>query len=329
MNSINIPTVSVIIPVYNVKDYVLQAIDSVINQKVKPFEVIIVDDGSTDGSGDIIDANYDQIPFIKIIHTINQGLGQARNEGTMLASGEFIYYFDSDDLLMPDLISDFIKIYKENPCIDVFAFSAESFSDESTSDANIQKDKLPVYKRTIEGVYDTGCNAFVKLSQNGTFFPNAWLYIFKKSLQSDNNLFFKRIIHEDEEFTPRLFLKASLTVITNKKYFKRRVRAGSIMQTSRSEKNIIGYLESINTLVELKNNSTGLCEKYLNVRIRQNIVHIFSILKQSNITLSQSTNESLAKVLKGNTDSLVFIAKYNVFIYKVAKYFLKRIGFIV
>ncbi|WP_407250618.1 glycosyltransferase family 2 protein [Klebsiella pneumoniae] len=180
MNSINIPTVSVIIPVYNVKDYVLQAIDSVINQKVKPFEVIIVDDGSTDGSGDIIDANYDQIPFVKIIHTINQGLGQARNEGTMLASGEFIYYFDSDDLLMPDLISDFIKIYKENPCIDVFAFSAESFSDESTSDANIQKDKLPVYKRTIEGVYDTGCNAFVKLSQNGTFFPNAWLYIFKK-----------------------------------------------------------------------------------------------------------------------------------------------------
>ncbi|MBM0546780.1 glycosyltransferase family 2 protein, partial [Klebsiella pneumoniae] len=103
MNSINIPTVSVIIPVYNVKDYVLQAIDSVINQKVKPFEVIIVDDGSTDGSGDIIDANYDQIPFVKIIHTINQGLGQARNEGTMLASGEFIYYFDSDDLLMPDL----------------------------------------------------------------------------------------------------------------------------------------------------------------------------------------------------------------------------------
>ncbi|HBV4510143.1 TPA: glycosyltransferase family 2 protein, partial [Klebsiella pneumoniae] len=94
MNSINIPTVSVIIPVYNVKDYVLQAIDSVINQKVKPFEVIIVDDGSTDGSGDIIDANYDQIPFVKIIHTINQGLGQARNEGTMLASGEFIYYFD-------------------------------------------------------------------------------------------------------------------------------------------------------------------------------------------------------------------------------------------
>lgn len=75
---------------------------------------------------------------------------------------------------------------------------------------------------------------------------------FQKSLQSDNNLFFKRIIHEDEEFTPRLFLKASLTVITNKKYFKRRVRAGSIMQTSRSEKNIIGYLESINTLVELK-----------------------------------------------------------------------------
>ncbi|MCE0407708.1 glycosyltransferase [Klebsiella oxytoca] len=124
MNSINIPTVSVIIPVYNVKDYVLQAIDSVINQKVKPFEVIIVDDGSTDGSGDIIDANYGQIPFVKIIHTINQGLGQARNEGTMLASGEFIYYFDSDDLLMPDLISDFIKIYKENPYIDVFAFSA-------------------------------------------------------------------------------------------------------------------------------------------------------------------------------------------------------------
>lgn len=172
-------------------------------------------------------------------------------------------------------------------------------------------------------------NAFVKLSQNGTFFPNAWLYVFKRSLQSDNDLFFKRIIHEDEEFTPRLFLEASLTVITNKMYFKPRVRAGSIMQTSRSERNVTGYLESINTLVELKNNSSGLCKKYIDVRIRQNIVHIFSILKQSNMTLTHSTNESLSKVLKANADPLIFIAKHNVFIYKVAKYFLKRIGFIV
>ena len=101
------------------------------------------------------------------------------------------------------------------------------------------------------------------------------------------------------------------------------------MQTSSSERNVTGYLESINTLVELKNNSSGLCKKYIDVRIRQNIVHIFSILKQSNMTLTHSTNESLSKVLKANADPLIFIAKHNVFIYKVAKYFLKRIGFIV
>ena len=78
MRDTNLPTLSVVIPVYNVSKYVLEAIDSVINQTITPFEVIIVDDGSTDNSGELVEQYYSEIQYVKIIHTHNQGLGEAR-----------------------------------------------------------------------------------------------------------------------------------------------------------------------------------------------------------------------------------------------------------
>ena len=105
--------VSVIVPVYNVKKYLKQCVISILNQDYSNLELILVDDGSTDGSGDICDIFKDEFPSILVIHQENQGLSAARNTGTKAATGYYISYIDSDDWVTPDYISYQIKLAKK------------------------------------------------------------------------------------------------------------------------------------------------------------------------------------------------------------------------
>lgn len=90
-------TVSVIIPVYNVKSYLERCVHSVQNQTYKDLEIILVDDGSTDGSGDLCDQIAADEPRIRVVHQQNQGLSGARNTGIRAAKGEYVVFLDSDD----------------------------------------------------------------------------------------------------------------------------------------------------------------------------------------------------------------------------------------
>lgn len=94
---------SIIIPVFNVEKYVQTCLDSVIEQSFRNFEVIVVDDGSTDGSPTICDAAAKQDGRICVIHQQNGGLSAARNAGLDIARGEWIGFLDSDDFIMPDM----------------------------------------------------------------------------------------------------------------------------------------------------------------------------------------------------------------------------------
>ncbi|RWR01192.1 capsular biosynthesis protein [[Pantoea] beijingensis] len=319
------PKLSVIIPVYNVNKYVLLAIDSVINQTVKPFEIIIVNDGSTDNSGDLVEKHYGHLSNVNIIHTINQGLGEARNVGTRAANGDFIYYFDSDDLLELNLIAEFNKQFYKDPDIEIYAFSAESFVDDIVqSDLELQV-KLPRYRREIEDTFECGEDAFNALSLKELFFPNAWLYIYKRRIQTQNDLFFKPIIHEDEEFTPRLFFSAGKTVVTDSVFFRRRVRAGSIMQTRRSEKNIIGYIRSIEAVEVISATSHNMISrKNLEQRIINNLINIIQVEKELGETLCAETRKESSKVKNKYHNVLTRMAEINFFSYRVLRFLLRK-----
>ena len=89
--------ISVIIPVFNVRPYLAKALESVIRQTYSHLEIIVVDDGSTDGSGDICDEFAARDERIKVIHQENRGLSAARNAGLDRAAGEYIAFLDSDD----------------------------------------------------------------------------------------------------------------------------------------------------------------------------------------------------------------------------------------
>ena len=98
----NTPLLSVIIPVYNVEDYVARCVDSVLNQTYGNLEVILVDDGAKDSSGDICDTLALKDSRVRVIHKENGGLSSARNVGLDMATGEYITFVDSDDWLEAD-----------------------------------------------------------------------------------------------------------------------------------------------------------------------------------------------------------------------------------
>jgi len=95
--------VSVIVPVYNVAAYLPKCLDSILNQTLEDIEVLCIDDGSTDGSGEILDKYAGQEQRIKVLHTENRGYGAAVNTGLDAAGGEFIGIVESDDCILPDM----------------------------------------------------------------------------------------------------------------------------------------------------------------------------------------------------------------------------------
>ncbi len=102
--------VSIIIPVYNVEEYLEQCLDSVINQTYKNLEIWLVDDGSKDSGGKICDKYKELDSRIRVIHKENGGLSSARNVALDLMKGEYVYFLDSDDFISLDLIETYIDL---------------------------------------------------------------------------------------------------------------------------------------------------------------------------------------------------------------------------
>lgn len=100
------PLISVIVPVYNVKTLLPRCINSLLSQKFTDYELLLIDDGSTDGSGDICDEYGKKDSRIKVIHKQNEGVSKTRNRGIDEARGEWITFVDSDDYITPDYLSD-------------------------------------------------------------------------------------------------------------------------------------------------------------------------------------------------------------------------------
>ena len=108
------PTVSVIVPVYQVEAYLPQCIDSILAQSFQDFELILVDDGSPDGSGEICDRYAERDPRIHVLHKKNAGVSCARNSGLELAAGEYVTFCDSDDAYEPEHLEILLRRLLDN-----------------------------------------------------------------------------------------------------------------------------------------------------------------------------------------------------------------------
>ena len=203
------PLLTVVIPVYNVEKYLNRCLESILIQGWKNYDIILVDDGSTDRSPQICDDYVKAYDFISVIHKENGGLSDARNTGLSQAKGEYVYFPDSDDWIEPDT---FIALAEalESQKFDIISFNREFVKGEE--DVIISD---PVETQVFEGK-----DAFVQMLKHSyiTGFANDKIY--RKSLFIDNNILFpKGKYYEDLGTNYKLFLSAKKVYATNQKYY--------------------------------------------------------------------------------------------------------------
>lgn len=148
------PALSVIVPVYNTKKYLNQCIDSIIHQSYTDMEIIIVDDGSTDGASEICDQYKDIDERIHVIHQENKGLISARYTGVIHAKGEYIGFVDSDDWITEDMYECLMTIAKKEQC-DIVSMGYTEVSGERMREED---------DATLSGIYEKGKNMDVVFS---------------------------------------------------------------------------------------------------------------------------------------------------------------------
>lgn len=261
-------TFSIIIPVYNVEKYIRECLDSIVKQSFTDYEVILVDDGSTDSSGAICDEYAAKYDSISVIHQENGGAASARNEGIKAAKGEWIWFVDSDDFISEDALKvlDFAfskykadmycfnacKVFEQSDKREKLLFSCENFNVDVSSDEKKLSffcEELLDYKRGWE----------------------VWLRIYKRDIIFGEKLAFanmSEVFAEDLDFTLRYLLYADrIYYICDILYFYRQV--GTSLVHSYDENTVIPRLENLalNVYDEIKK----IRSKYL----RKNFYRIY------------------------------------------------------
>ena len=161
--------ISVIIAIYNTRKYLNRCLDSVINQKYKNLDIILIDDGSTDGSESVCDAYARNDVRIRVIHKNNEGLSVARNNALSIASGEYVSFIDSDDVLAPNLFEQAVEAIKKN---DVDFVKYEYCTEEADLYANQPVDMCTIFSG----------QEITDLILRDKFGSQLWQYLFKISL---------------------------------------------------------------------------------------------------------------------------------------------------
>lgn len=220
---------SIIVPIYNSEEYLHRCIESCLNQTFCDIEVILVNDGSTDASEAICQEfakNDSRIVYIKKEH---DGPSGARNYGLKKATGDYIVFLDSDDFLSLDACEQFHKIIRRKRA-DVICGTILEEQNGNTSRLTSSQDG---YGKQISG------SGYLKHELNKrTYRAMACTNVYRRGFIIKNNLFFmKGIVHEDAEWTPRMFLKAKMVIDTNNEFYHYIIREGSITRNKNFRKN--------------------------------------------------------------------------------------------
>lgn len=234
------PFFSVIVPVFNVEPYLRACLDSLLAQTFRDFEVIAVDDGSTDGCGGICEAYAAADPRVRVIHKPNGGLVSARNRGLAGSSGKYILYADGDDTVKPEMLSFIYSVIRSCPQEpDMVLFGADEVFDGHTGAVSnnleeglyyadrIQKEIVPYLFTDSRGYFGMG----------RTVFAHTWDKACRRELQESSFVRDERIrMLTDVPLTYECILKSGSVYVCNERLYRyNRTNAGSIRACGKEE----------------------------------------------------------------------------------------------
>ena len=289
----NTPKVSIIVPVYNTELYLVECINSLIGQTYSNIEIILIDDGSTDKSGQICDDYSNDYDFIKVIHKENEGLGMARNTGLENVHGQYVYFQDSDDYIDCDIIEKLVMALKENDadvCLTGFKVIDDCKQIKYRSD----------YK---DMVYKGNEVKFVLLPKMLGSLPDgtdriemsASAQLYSTKLIMEHNLRFvseKKYISEDLVFNIDYMQYAKVAITISEIGYYYRVNEYSLSHQYRSdriEKTIFFYSFILDRLMEL-----GFSKDDINRHTKQFFIGVRSCISQER----NNKNDNLKKKIE-------------------------------
>ena len=226
-------SISVVVAVYNIEDYICECVDSIINQTIQPEEIILVDDGSTDRSSALCDEYAEKNTNIRVIHQKNAGLSAARNTGIEHAQGVWVYFVDGDDILAPDVIESFLAVLTAHEGdVEFIQGRMTWFVDGSN---NFKPDE--VYIPDEWTYFAKSQLVMARMLEEKGAFRMGIRGLYRRNFLIQNDLMFvPGLYSEDQEWTPRLFsLDVKMGSNENPGYLYREGRAGSIVTARRPE----------------------------------------------------------------------------------------------
>ncbi len=307
-------TIAIVVPVFNVENYVEQTLESIKNQLSSPDEVIIINDGSTDNSSQIIN-NYNNEEGWRIIHKNNEGLGLTRNYGRSIAKSEYIYFLDSDDIVKNNLILRLREIIQQNDQPDMILFSGETFNNDNSLTSKIN------LKFSFHGNYSRNSSLITKLFKKNEILPQASRYITKVKLWSNNNLSYPKGIAEDEAvFFPLLALSEKIVIIQEVLYMYRIGRKDSITMSPISISDTKDYLDRIYNSIDFMKSKKDLIKndiKAWNSRLEKKGINLITFCLKTNSSISWETIFTIFS----KTKNIIFLIKI---LSRILKFFISR-----
>lgn len=234
--------ISVIIPVYNVENYIQDCLDSVRNQSLEDLEILCINDSSTDHSFDIVKKAAEEDPRIRCIENEkNLGLASTRNRGMELAQGEYVYFLDSDDMIRQNAMQE---LYEQASAeqLDAVVFASEMIYESEELREQFKRDRAG-FTNVYPGVLE-GKELFLRWMDPWEWVPLQQRYFYRRSFLEKHAIrFADGELHEDEAFAFDVLMHAQRIRISGEPYFIRRFRANSIMSSHPTMRNVEGCLE--------------------------------------------------------------------------------------
>ncbi len=285
------PKLSIIIPVYNIENYLPSCLDSILNQNFTDFEVIIVDDGTKDTSGKIADLYANKDNRIKVIHKENGGVSTARFEGVKVATGAFIGFVDGDDMIEPDMYS----ILMEN---------AEKY-DADISHCGYKmvfpNGRTDYYYNTEKFIEQNNQQSLIDLLKGEFVEPGLWNKIYKSDFVKNivlNNIMDSSIkINEDLLMNYYLFKQSEKSVFIDKCLYHYMVHKNSAA-TSKINKNKLCDPIKVLTILESETSGDLVLNKIVNARLARLLVYTATLSKKLNPELIAPERKKARKNLR-------------------------------
>lgn len=216
------PLLSVIVPVYNTASYLLKCIDSILSQSYENIEVLLIDDGSNDGSGQLCDDYAAKDSRIKVIHQQNAGSGAARNRGLDVCNGEYVTFVDSDDIISRDAYAANIEILESEHSADIVQYAYCRLYDDGSTEKGVEQLQGGVISRVVDKYRE----AFV-YGRLRSYMPNK---IFRRKIFE--NLRFNETIHfEDRALLPDIIERSGWIIYSEYGMYYYRNRDGQITKS--------------------------------------------------------------------------------------------------